>query len=109
MKRHGLSDRLQFYPGDFLADPLPAADVHVMGRVLHNRDLATLIVFERLIDDARRTSALALLSSRNMLIMTAGGFDFTAADCIAWMQEAGFRDMRVVPLVADQSAIVAKK
>src|SRR5262245_5855030 len=30
-------------------------------------------------------------SRLNMLIMTAGGFDFTAADCIAWMQEVGFR------------------
>ena len=126
VERHQLSDRLRFYPGDFHSDPLPAANVLVMGRVLHNWDLATkrmllqkayaalpphgaLIVHERLIDDARRASALGLLSSLNMLIMTAGGFDFTATDCIGWMREAGFRDMRVEPLVAGQSMIVAKK
>jgi hypothetical protein len=42
-----------------------------------------------------------------MLIMTAGGFDFTAADCIGWMGEAGFRDMQVAPLPCGQSMIVA--
>lgn len=31
---HGLTDRLRFYPGDFFADPLPSADVLVMGHVL---------------------------------------------------------------------------
>ena len=29
--------------------------------------------------------------SLNMLIETPGGFDYTGADCRAWMQEAGFR------------------
>jgi hypothetical protein len=27
--------------------------------------------------------------SLNMLIETRGGFDFTAADCMGWMREAG--------------------
>src|SRR5262245_21583025 len=31
-----LSDRLTFYPGDFFTDPLPQADVLIMGRILHN-------------------------------------------------------------------------
>ena len=101
-----LSGRLRFYPGDFLKGPPPAADVLVMGRVLHNWDLNTkrlllgkahtaltaggvLIVCERLIDDDRRTSAIGMLSSLNMLIMTEGGFDFSGADCVGWMQEAG--------------------
>src|SRR5215217_3620345 len=30
----GLGDRLRFYPGDFFVDPLPAADVLVMGNIL---------------------------------------------------------------------------
>jgi SAM-dependent methyltransferase len=122
---HGLAQRLHFYAGDFFADPLPTADVLVMGRVLHNWDLATkrmllakahdalrpggaLIVYDRLIDDDRREPS-GLLSSLNMLLMTDGGFDFTAADCIGWMREAGFHDMRVEPLVAGQSMVVAKK
>src|SRR5262245_24121368 len=126
VRDHGVSDRVRFLPGDFFADPLPGADVLVMGRVLHNWDLATkrmllqkahaalpaggaLIVYERLIDDERRAGSDGLLSSLNMLVMTEGGFDFTAADCIGWMRAAGFREMRTEPLMAHQSMIVATK
>ena len=38
-----------------------------------------LIVYDPLIDDRRRVRAHALLSSLNMLIETAGGFEYTAA------------------------------
>jgi len=126
VRRHDLVDRLSFYPGDFLSDPLPGADVLVMGRVLHNWDLetkkmllenayealpsgGTLIVYERLIDDQRRASSAGLLASLHMLIMTAGGFDFTAADCIGWMREAGFERTCVEPLALGLSMIVATK
>ena len=45
----------------------------------------------------------------NMLLVSTGGFDFTGADCIGWMREAGFRDIRVEPLTADQSMVIGKK
>jgi hypothetical protein len=123
VRDHGLADRLHFHPGDFLSDPLPKADVMVMGRVLHNWDLATkrmllskaydavapggaLIVYERLIDDERRANPAGLLASLNMLIMTAGGFDFTGADCMGWMRGVGFRDIRVESLACGQSMVV---
>jgi hypothetical protein len=126
VEEHGLSQRLRFYPGDFFQDQLPSADVLVMGRVLHNWNLGTkimllkkaydalqaggvLIVYERLIDDARRISATGLLDSLNMLVMTEGGFGFTGADCIGWMRETGFRDTRVEPLASDQSMIIGVK
>jgi len=124
--KHGLSTRLRFYAGDFFKDPLPGADVLVLGRVLHNWDLATkkmlltkvhdalppggaLIVYERLIDDARRVHAAGLLSSLQMLLASTGGFDFTGADCTGWMREAGFRDIRIEPLTTAQSMVVGVK
>ncbi len=126
VKAHVLSHRLQFYAGDFLQDPLPKADVLVLGRILHNWDLATkkmllkkayealpsggvLIAYERLIDDERRVNAPAMLASLNMLIMTAGGFDFTGADCTSWMHEAGFCRVRVEPLTTEFSMITGLK
>jgi precorrin-6B methylase 2 len=126
VRNQGLADRLQFHPGDFLSDPLPTAEVVVMGRILHNWDLATkkmllrkaydalprggaLVVYERLIDDERRANAAGLLASLNMLIMTTGGFDFTGSDCIAWMRESGLRDMRVESLASGQSMVVGLK
>jgi hypothetical protein len=126
VEEQGLSERLRFYPGDFFQDQLPSADVLVMGRVLHNWNFVTkkmllkkaydtlpaggaLIVYERLIDDARRINATGLLDSLNMLVMTEGGFGFTGADCIGWMRETGFRDIRVEPLTKDQSMIIGAK
>jgi SAM-dependent methyltransferase len=122
----GLSNRLKFYPGDFFADALPTADVLIMGRILHNWDLAAkkmllrkaydalspggaLIICERLIDDQRRTATAALLMSLHMLMMTAGGFAFTAADCIDWMREAGFADVDVTQLAVEYSMVVGFK
>ena len=126
VQQHALTNRLRFYPGDFFSGPLPAADVLILGRVLHNWDLPTkrmllkkahdalppggaLIVYERLIDDDRRVHAAGLLSSLNMLLMSNGGFDFTGADCVGWMRETGFSDIRVEPLTADQSMVVGIK
>jgi len=126
VQEQALSDRLRFYPGSFFTDPLPPAEVLIIGRVLHNWDLATkrmllkkahdampeggaLIVYEQLIDDERRVNAAGLLSSLQMLLASTGGFDYTGADCIGWMCDAGFRDIRVEPLTADQSMVVGTK
>lgn len=68
-----------------------------------------VIVYERLIDDERRVGTHALLASLNMALMTAGGFDFTAADCIGWMREAGFHDMSAEPLGTQHAMIVGIK
>jgi hypothetical protein len=124
--RHGLADRLKFHGGDFFHDPLPRADVLVMGRILHNWDIdrkkallakayaalpsgGVLIVCETLIDDARRAGSHSLLASLNMLLQTEAGFEFTAAECATWMREAGFRTTTVMPLAAFYSAITAEK
>jgi hypothetical protein len=122
----GLSDRLRFYAGDFFTDPLPATDVLIMGYILHDWDLegkrallakayaalpegGRLVVYEALIDDERRQNAFGLLMSLNMLIETRGGFDYTGADCRAWMHEAGFRESYVEPLVGPNSMVVGIK
>jgi O-methyltransferase len=122
----GLSERLSFTAGDFFADPLPEADVFVMGRILHDWDLdekrqllekaydalpegGALIVYEAIIDDERRSNAFGLLMSLNMLIETPGGFDYTGADCRAWMEEAGFRESYVEPLLGPDSMVVGIK
>jgi hypothetical protein len=123
---NGLSDRLRFYPGNFFQDPLPRADVIVMGHILHDWNLeekrkllaaahaalpkgGALIVYEALIDDERRTNAFGLLMSLNMLIETPGGFDYTGADCQGWMREAGFSETRVEHLVGPDSMVIGVK
>ena len=68
-----------------------------------------VIVYDTLIDDDRRTGTGGLLSSLNMLVWTTAGFGYTGVECMAWMAEAGFRDMRVESLVAGQSMIIGTK
>ncbi|WP_250528967.1 acetylserotonin O-methyltransferase [Caballeronia sp. ATUFL_F1_KS4A] len=123
---HGLQDRLRFYPGDFFKEPCPSADVLVMGHILHDWDLpqklellekchaalpagGALIVYDAIIDDERRQNAFGLLMSLNMLIETPGGFDYTGAQCCAWMRQAGFATARVEPLVGAESMVIATK
>jgi hypothetical protein len=123
VQANGLADRLRFHEGNFFADPLPRADVLVMGHILHDWNLeekrqllakahaalpegGALIVYEALIDDDRRENAFGLLMSLNMLIETPGGFDYTGADCIGWMREAGFREAYVEHLVGPDSMVV---
>ena len=124
--RAGLGERLKFTAGDFFTDPLPTADVLVMGHILHDWNLdekrlllkkaydalpsgGALIVYDAIIDDERRHHAFGLLMSLNMLIETPGGFDYTGADCRRWMQEAGFRDSYVERLVGPDSMVVGIK
>jgi len=126
VRANDLSDRLTFLPADFFADPLPKGDVLIFGRVLHNWNLeakllllrnayaalprgGALIIYETLIDNARRCHTHALLQSVNMLIMTESGFDYTAAECFGWLEEAGFRHSRAEALACQHTMIVATK
>ena len=121
-----VADRLTFMPGDFFKHDLPKADVVLMGHILHDWDLPTkkmlirkafeaipaggaLIVYEAIIDDDRSQNAFGLMMSLNMLIETPGGFDYTGADCKAWMEEAGFSTMRVEPLMGPDSMVIGIK
>ena len=123
---NGLADRVRFQPGSFFDEPIPNADVVMMGHILHDWDLPTkkmliskayealptggaFVVYEAIIDDDRSKNAFGLLMSLNMLIETPGGFDYTGADCIGWMQEAGFHSTRVEHLVGPDSMVIGIK
>ena len=123
---NGLSARVKFSPGSFLNQPLPQGDVVMMGHILHDWNLeekrmlvrkayealpkgGAYIVYESIIDDDRSTNAFGLMMSLNMLIETPGGFDYTGADCEAWMKAAGFRETRVERLSGPDSMVVGLK
>jgi O-methyltransferase domain len=122
----GVTDRVRFQGGNFFEDPLPKVDVIVMGHILHDWDLAqkkvllgrafdalpkggAVVVYDAIIDDDRRENAFGLMMSLNMLIETAGGFDYTAEDCQAWMHEVGFSKTRVEALVGPDSMVIGLK
>jgi len=123
---NGLAGRVRFEAGSFFDDAIPKADVVMMGHILHDWDLdvkkmlirkaydavpegGALLIYESIIDDDRSKNAFGLLMSLNMLIETPGGFDYTGADCIGWMKDAGFRDARVEHLVGPESMVIGFK
>jgi len=126
VRAKGLGGRITFHPGDFFKDPLPKTDVLIMGHILHDWDQeeknmllrkayealpqgGALIIHESIIDDERKQNTFGLLMSLNMLIETPGGFDYTGADCSAWMKQVGFTKTRVERLVGPDSMVVGIK
>lgn len=126
VKANGVGDRVCFQAGDFFSQELPKVDVITMGHILHDWGLrdkkmlvgkafaalnmgGSLVIYDAIIDDDRSTNAFGLMMSLNMLIETAEGFDYTGAECIGWMKEAGFREARVEHLVGPDSMVVGVK
>ena len=126
VEENGLAGRVKFHPGSFFTDPLPRADVIMMGHILHDWDLdqkrmlvrkayealpagGAFIVYDAIIDDDRSQNAFGLLMSLNMLIESEGGFDYCGSDCVGWMQEAGFAETRVEHLVGPDSMVIGIK
>ena len=126
VKGKGVEKRLRFHAGNFFNDPLPSTEVLIMGHILHDWNLdekmmllrkayvalppnGALIIYKALIDDARKENAFGLLMSRNMLIETHGGFDFTGADCRKWMKEVGFKRTKVERLAGPDGMVVGYK
>jgi hypothetical protein len=125
-KKNGVGDRVRFEPGDFFNGALPAVDVFTMGHILHDWNLeqkkmliakafgtlppgGALVVYDSLIDDDRSQNTFGLLMSLNMLVETPGGFDYTGADCIGWMKEAGFREAHAEHLIGPDSMVIGIK
>jgi hypothetical protein len=126
LSKLGLASRVKIHTGDFFKDSFPKADIITMGNILHDwgiRDKKMLIrkayealpeggafvAIESIIDNERRENAFGLLMSLNMLIETAEGYDYTAADFDEWTREAGFRETSVMPLTGPSSAAIAIK
>jgi hypothetical protein len=123
VEKNSVAGRLRFVAGSFFEQPLPQADVILMGHILHDWGIddkrmlirkaydavpegGALIVYETIIDDDRSKNAFGLMMSLNMLIETPAGFDYTGADCQGWMEEAGFQETRVEHLIGPDSMVI---
>lgn len=102
----GTADRVTFTGGDFFTDAMPAADVIIMGHVLHDWAPAeraelvasafrsvnpggALLVYDPMVgeepDDPYNT-----MVSLNMQLMSPGGSEYTLGECTEWLTAAGF-------------------
>jgi hypothetical protein len=127
MEKHGTAGRITFHEGDFFESPLPATDVAVIGHVLHDwppsararligrlgeavRLGGMLVIYDAMIDDARRDPE-SLLQSLRCRMMREGGSEYTAAECGAWVEAAGFEVRRLLPVdtLTDDRILTAVK
>ena len=110
-----LTGRIGTKPGDFFAEPnFPVGrDVILLSMIMHDwsedEDLAILrkcyealppggavVISELLVNDEKTGPAPAALMSLNMLIETIGGRNYTPAEYRVWLENIGFRDVRVL-------------
>jgi hypothetical protein len=126
VRAHGVQDRIRWQAADVWAQPFPPADVVVLGHMLHGwgperkqtllrkayealPDGGAVLVYDAVIDDARRENAFGLLCSLNMLIENEEGAEYTGADCQDWMRAVGFAATAVEPLAGPESMVVGIK
>ncbi|MFB7677893.1 methyltransferase [Kitasatospora purpeofusca] len=120
-----VADRLTFVGADFFEVAFPPADVVILGGVLHDwplrqrtallrkaydavNDDGWLIVYDTMVDDAREDPD-SLMLSLIMMLQSAQAHGFTAAECAAWVTDAGFAVESVVQLPALTTAVIARK
>ncbi|MEV6846614.1 methyltransferase [Actinoplanes sp. NPDC051411] len=121
----GVADRVVFRPGDFFTDDLPAADVMIMGHVLHDwspqerRRLVAkcyaalppggaLLVYDAMLDE-EPADLSKLLVSINMLLVTEGGSEYPVSECVSYLTDAGFTGITCHPLGADNTLAIGYK
>lgn len=123
--RLGLAERISFAGGDFFADRVPAADVLVLGHILHGFDDemrksllrklfdsvnpgGRVLIYDRMIDDDR-SDPDRLLSSLHMRLVSESGSEYRAADCQTWLREAGFTTITAEPFLDTHTLVIGVK
>ncbi|GAA2598064.1 methyltransferase [Streptomyces axinellae] len=120
----GVAERITFTGGDFFTDPLPPADVVVIGHVLadFSRDErraliekaytavhegGTLLVYDPMNGD--KPELASLIASLHMLVMTPAGAGYHPDHCAGWMERSGFTDIARRPLPLGNTLLIARK
>jgi ubiquinone/menaquinone biosynthesis C-methylase UbiE len=106
-----LSDRIDFVPGDYARDELPAGyDLVFLSAIIHSnspdenetlirkcaRSLnpgGAVVVQDFIMDESRTRPPGGAIFALNMLVGTAAGDTYTEAEVREWMKEAGLSDI----------------
>jgi len=125
LEAHPARSDLTLIAGDFFTDPLPEADLFVLGRVLHDwseekvRTLlrkvwerlppgGALLIAEKLLNEDKTGPLPALMQSLNMLVCTEGK-ERTLPEYTGLLRQAGFTQVEGRVLDAPLDAILAVK
>jgi acetylserotonin N-methyltransferase len=120
-----VASRIEFAGGDFFTDPLPAADLYSLGRILHDWSEAkciallkriydalpaggALLIAEKLLQENAAGPRWAQMQNLNMLTCTEGQ-ERTAAGYDELLREVGFHDVQTRTTTAPLDAVLAVK
>jgi hypothetical protein len=118
----GLSGAVRFHGGDFFCDPLPTADMVILGHVLHdwNREQraflfhkaleavnpgGALLVYDRMLDD-EPNHVENLIGSLSMLLVTEGGAEYPISEIYEYASAAGISSVTDQPLSGYNTLVV---
>ncbi|MEU6223680.1 methyltransferase [Streptomyces sp. NPDC047042] len=121
----GLTGQITFHGGSFFDDPLPTADVVVLGHVLHDWDKeqraaliakaydavnpgGTLLMYDRMLED-ESTHIENLVISLDMLLVTDGGEEYPISEAVAVAKQVGFAAVEVSTLSEYDTLVVCRK
>ncbi|HAK6818088.1 TPA: methyltransferase [Salmonella enterica] len=124
--RYGLEARVQAQAGDMWADVFPSADLHFYSHVYHGwteekcRFLSQksfdsldkggrIIVHEILYDDAGKTGPFPAAATSMMMLGWGEGEQYSAPQIQSFLEEAGFRDILVIPTYGYHSIVTGRK
>ncbi|XP_062863368.1 acetylserotonin O-methyltransferase 2 [Trichomycterus rosablanca] len=118
-------DAITFQEGDFFKEELPAADLYVLARILHDwkeekcltllRNIHTachpgggVLLVEAMLHENRKGPLMAQLFSLNMLVQTEGS-EHPPSHYVHMLTAAGFSDVQVCRTGKSYDAILALK
>lgn len=123
----GVADRFETIGGDFHTTDFGSAqyDFAIFGHIAHQetpednieifrkfrkalKPGGTLLVNDYVLSDDRRGHPFALIFGSQMLLMTKGGDSWREADYRAWLAEAGFAAVEVMPTPFPATVVFAK-
>ena len=120
-----VASRINFVVGDFFTDPLPAADLYYLGRILHDwssekMDVllkkifialpsgGALMIGEKLLNETKDGPRWAQLQDINMLIVTEGR-ERSLSEYESLLKKIGFGDVTACRTAAPLDVILAVK
>jgi ubiquinone/menaquinone biosynthesis C-methylase UbiE len=128
VKRHGLTDRSHYLPGDLkrVDFGIERYDVALLGNIAHSEgEASTRDLFKRLYRAVRHQGQVAVIEvipnnertgppraiifALNMLVNTDVGDTYTLAEYSQWLTEAGFKQVHTADIGSHSPMIIATK
>lgn len=126
--RAKIGDRTSWLAGDLRKVDFGTAafEAAILGHIVHSEGAAksrelfrkvakalvpggTIVVVDFVPEADRSSPPLPLLFALNMLVLTSDGSTYTMPEYRAWLEEAGFRDVRTIQAAAPSPPILATR